>query len=308
VQRIITMKWLPKSLHTSLLPITMLVIATFPVSALLYVNQVPDHGDRIQQESTQNELKEQIPAEETKAGNATIRSQRSQQNAENVPDFSAYANVRQKKQAFFEFMLPLIRKANTSIREERAELEYMVARLDQNQSLSPTEHQRVNKLFKQYRFKVPFKVQAADVEELLERVDIVPASLVLAQAANESGWGTSRFATEANNYFGVWCFTTGCGVEPRNRDDGLTHEVAYYGSVQEGVSAYIHNINTHGAYEVLRMIRAEQRYSQNHYMGFQLADGLVHYSARGEEYVLEIQQMIRTNNLHEYTLPTPSSA
>ena len=88
----------------------------------------------------------------------------------------------------------------------------------------------------------------------------------------------------------------------------MTHEVAYYGSVQEGVTAYIHNINTHGAYEVLRMIRAEERYSQNHYMGFQLADGLVLYSARGEEYVLEIQQMIRSNNLHEYTLPTPTSA
>ena len=301
------MNWLPKSLHTSL-PIAILVIAALPVSALLYVNQASVRGDRVEQEFIQTELNKNNPAEEINVGNATTRAQRSQRNLKNVPDFSAYVNVSEKKQAFFEFMLPLIRKANTSIREERAELENIVARLDENEVLSPAEHQQVNRLFKQYRLKVPFKIQASDVEELLERVDIVPASLVLAQAANESGWGTSRFATEANNFFGVWCFTTGCGVEPRNRDDGLTHEVAYYGSVQEGVTAYIHNINTHGAYEVLRMIRAEERYSQNHYMGFRLADGLVLYSARGEEYVLEIQQMIRSNNLHEYTLPTPTSA
>lgn len=303
MQRIIIVKWLFTSL-----PLTLALIVTLPVGALLYVSQAPIQTDPIQLEQMQPGTGENNPAEENSVGKVLTKPQISQQSREGIPDFAAYADVRQKKRAFFEFLLPLIREANTNIRNDRVVLEDMVAKLDRSETLTTGEHQRLNKLFRQYRFEAPVEVQAVDIEGLLERVDIVPASLVLAQAANESGWGTSRFATQANNYFGIWCFTTGCGVEPMNREDGMTHEVALYRTVQEGVSAYIHNINTHRAYEVLRMIRAEQRYSQNHYMGFQLAGGLMHYSARGEEYILEIQQMIRTNNLHEYTLPALTSA
>jgi Bax protein len=303
VQRIIIMKWFP-----STLPLTLLLSVTLPAGALLYVNHAADQVNLVEQEEIRTNHKNNNPAEESVIVEPVSTPRVSQASREGIPDFSAYVDVPQKKRAFFEFMLPLIRKANTNIRQERLVLENIIVRLDQREILTKEEHVKLNSLFRQYRFKTPFNVQAADVEELLERVDIVPASLVLAQAANESGWGTSRFATEANNYFGLWCFKTGCGVEPRNRDTGKTHEVALYASVQSGVDAYIHNINTHRAYEALRMIRAEQRYSQNHYMGLQLADGLMQYSARGEDYVLEIQQMIRSNNLHEYTLPTPTSA
>ena len=132
------------------------------------------------------------------------------------------------------------------------------------------------------------------------RVDTVPASLVLAQAANESAWGTSRFARRANNFFGVWCFTPGCGITPNRRDAGKTHEVRRYKSVQASVNHYIRMINTNNAYRELREIRAELR-DENRVNGLGLADGLLRYSERGPAYVRELKQMIRYNNLHRYT-------
>jgi Bax protein len=220
---------------------------------------------------------------------------------ERIPDFSAYLDVKQKKRDFFEFMLPLIREANARIRNDRSELIALSEKLESGLVLSGGERQALSQLFKRYRFKT---TEADSVDELLERVDIVPASLVLAQSANESGWGTSRFATEANNFFGIWCFRTGCGIAPSQRSEGMSHEIAAYSSVQDGVFAYMHNINTHRAYRKLRAIRAQQRTLLNDFMGMELTHGLRHYSQRGEEYVREIQSMIRANKLHDYTLPT----
>ncbi len=257
-----------------------------------------------------------LPAEESLADSSSANQQDADPNAsaiassqtgfqnERIPDFSAYQDVRQKKRVFFEFMLPLIREANANIREERSDLIALSQKIENGLVLSGGEHLRLSQLFKRYRVKMPQEIKAEDIVELLERIDIVPASLVLAQSANESGWGTSRFATEANNFFGIWCFSRGCGLAPKQRDEGLSHEVASYATVQDGVSAYMLNINTHRAYSDLRAIRAEQRQNQNHQMGLQLADGLHRYSERGEAYVQEIQQMIRVNNLHQYTLPT----
>lgn len=221
---------------------------------------------------------------------------------ERVPDFSAYQDVRQKKRVFFEFMLPRIREANARIRKQRARLITLTTKLEAGLVLQRGELQYLSQLLKRYRMKASHEVDTQLMHQLLERVDIVPASLVLAQSANESGWGTSRFAIEANNYFGLWCFRSGCGLKPSSRDEGMAHEVASYNSVQQGIIAYMHNINTHKAYRELRMIRSEQRLLQNHFMGLQLTDGLHRYSERGEDYVREIKQMIRINKLHEYTL------
>jgi Bax protein len=297
------MKWLPITLLITL------IIAMTPGSTVmdLYVNAV----QMIEKEISASLVKaSNIPAEEIESTHGTIQdgtplvASATEYQNERIPDFSAFHDVRQKKRVFFEFMLPLIREANASIRVERAELVALSRKLENGSVLSGGEHLRLAQLFNQYRFDLPQLVEAVDIGELLERVDIVPASLVLAQSANESGWGTSRFATEANNYFGIWCFSRGCGLAPRQRDEGLSHEVASYDSVQQGVIAYMRNINTHKAYTDLRTIRAEQRQIRNHQMGERLANGLHRYSERGQAYVDEIQQMIRVNNLQEYTLPT----
>lgn len=221
-----------------------------------------------------------------------------------TPDFGAYKDVKAKKQAFFDYMLPMVRAENAAIRKNRAFIMGLQSRLESDQNLRGGEHQTLKQLFTRYRLKLPEQVTSAHLDDLLKRVDVVPASLVLAQSANESGWGTSRFAVEANNFFGIWCFTEGCGLKPLRRSTGMNHEVAKYDSVQSGVRAYMHTINTHRAYVSLREIRAQRRDEQLHPKGHQLAAGLLKYSERGEDYVEEIQAMIRVNKLETYTLVT----
>jgi len=220
-----------------------------------------------------------------------------------APDFASIADIKAKKRAFFDFMLPLIREANRNIRSDRTELEAIGNRFASGAVLNGEDHQRLEQLFTRYGLTMPQTVETRDLRGLLDRVDVVPASLVLAQAANESGWGTSRFAVEANNYFGIWCFSKGCGVVPSGRDGGARHEVARYRTAMDGVVAYMHNINTHNAYRDLREMRAEQRHVQERLHGHQLAEGLNRYSERGLAYVREIQTMIRVNRLEQYTLP-----
>lgn len=217
-----------------------------------------------------------------------------------IPDFSSYTNVKEKKTAFFEFMLEKIRKANALIAAERAQVQQMLATIAEGKSLSDAETEVLGELFKKYGLGIPDEFTPEGIRNLLVRVDTVPASLVLAQAANESAWGTSRFARDANNFFGIWCFTPGCGLTPSRRDSGKNHEVRKYPSVQAGVNHYVQLINTRRAYRELRMIRAELR-DGNNVNGLALAEGLLRYSERGPAYVEEIQQMIRYNDLHEYT-------
>ena len=140
----------------------------------------------------------------------------------------------------------------------------------------------------------------AEWETLLRRVDVVPPSLALAQAANESAWGTSRFARDGNNYFGQWCFEQGCGLVPKRRDEGRAHEVATFSSPVESVERYMANLNTHDAYRPLRERREQLRESEAPITGIQLAAGLEKYSERGEEYIAELRSMIRFNNLGAY--------
>jgi uncharacterized FlgJ-related protein len=132
---------------------------------------------------------------------------------------------------------------------------------------------------------------------LLQRVDTLPVSLVLAQAAIESGWGTSRFAREGNNLFGQWCFDPGCGLVPAARRTGARHEVAAYASVNDSIDAYLLNINTHSAYRDLRELRARARAEGREPTGLELATGLRSYSERGELYVQDVRSIIRGNGL-----------
>jgi Bax protein len=219
-----------------------------------------------------------------------------------LPDFSAIKDVRTKKQTFFSYMLPKIRQANDKVLADRRLLMMIRDDLRTGDSLDEDDIQFVGALKARYRIRQQTSLRST-VDDLLIRVDVVPESLVLAQAANESGWGTSRFAREANNLFGVWCFSKGCGLTPRDRDEGLNHEVAKYDSVHDSIVAYMHTINTNPAYIHLRDIRATTRSEELHFSGLALAEGLLKYSSRGIDYVREIQQLIRVNDLQKYTLP-----
>ena len=152
------------------------------------------------------------------------------------------------------------------------------------------------RLAKQYRIKLKVTDQGF-FSRLLSRVDSLPESLVLAQAANESAWGTSRFARQGNNLFGQWCFKPGCGLVPQARDDEAFHEVAKFSSVQGSINAYFANLNSHPAYEPVREIRGCLRQQQARVTGVALAEGLEQYSSRGYAYIDELQAMIRFNQL-----------
>ncbi|GAB3476877.1 glucosaminidase domain-containing protein [Marinomonas epiphytica] len=214
------------------------------------------------------------------------------------PDFAAIKDVQERKDAFFGFLKPFIDEKNTLTRNGRERLQAWLQ--DDLDSLSKDDVSWLNDQMKSHKLEVKEAYQAADLHALLKRLDIIPASLVLAQAANESAWGTSRFATLGNNFFGQWCFRKGCGLVPESRDADADHEVRKFKNVRESVFAYIDNLNRNGAYKELRNTRYELRQQQQEITGLLLADGLLSYSERGEAYIDEIKGMIDYNKLWRY--------
>lgn len=210
------------------------------------------------------------------------------------PDFSLYDDIDERKDAFFGYFLPLVEMRNQEILKLRAELLRLRENMD---SLSGRQQRRVELLAADYEIEGFDVTETTDWDTLLRRVDVVPPSLALAQAANESGWGMSRFALEGNNYFGHWCYVPGCGLIPDSRPAGARHEVAAFDSPQQSVQRYIRNLNSHHAYQGLRMKRSELRQNEELITGLELAEGLTQYSERGQEYIRELQAMIRFNGL-----------
>ncbi|MCL7945188.1 glucosaminidase domain-containing protein [Marinobacter sp. ATCH36] len=212
-----------------------------------------------------------------------------------LPDFSNYRDTTEKKAAFFSFLYPRIVLANARILIER---EYLQS-LSSKDELSQSELTWLKKHAE--RLRVDEEPGSADMfRRLGNRLDVIPPSLIMAQAANESAWGTSRFARRGNNLFGQWCFSKGCGLVPQSRVEGASHEVADFDSPYLSVRSYIQNLNRHPAYQKLRDVRLNARNSGDNATGSSLAAGLLDYSERGEEYVKEIRSMIRYNNLSYY--------
>jgi Bax protein len=212
------------------------------------------------------------------------------------PDFTSIDNIDERKQAFFGYFLPLIEQHNVeilSLRDELLRLE------EQKDSLNGWQKRRVERLASEYELEAFSASEQHDWDVLLRRVDIVPPSLALAQAANESAWGSSRFAREANNYFGHWCFADGCGLVPEDRRQGAQHQVAAFESPMESVQRYLFNLNSHEAYTQLRISRAQLRSAGEPVTGLKLVEDLGRYSERGDAYIEELQSMIRFNNLTE---------
>ena len=163
--------------------------------------------------------------------------------------------------------------------------------------LSPQDQAIVLDLADEYWVNVDDKSFKQVVGELLIKIDEVPPSLVVAQAINESGWGRSRFAREANNLFGMWCYTPGCGLVPERRRTNDKHEVKRYASIQDSVDEYLRNINRNKAYIELRELRARQRQRMQLLSGEYLAQGLSEYSSIGSEYVNRIRNIIDSRQL-----------
>jgi len=211
-----------------------------------------------------------------------------------LPNFAKIRDIPTKKRAFFDFLKPAVVAENNAIRQLRKQLLEIREVASLEQALSLEQEQLLADLVKKYKVNKRFS-QMRKIDELLIRVDIIPSALILVQAANESAWGTSRFARIGLNFFGMWCYKKGCGMVPNGRDTGAKHEVAAFSSVKNAVHRYVHNINTNNAYIVFRSIRAQLREQELPLSPQVLATGLLPYSERGTDYVLEITAMIRQN-------------
>tara|TARA_B100001093_G_scaffold294834_1_gene281212 strand:- start:2161 stop:3285 length:1125 start_codon:yes stop_codon:yes gene_type:complete len=198
-------------------------------------------------------------------------------------------NVKKRKNLFIKIILPLVIGENDKIRLERKKL---FSILNKNKNL-PSEKKWLKKKFKQYG------VANSDLSTLKIRMDIVPVSLAIAQAAKETGWGTSRFALEGNALFGQWTWT-GEGIKPAGSNSEDTHKVMKFKILKSSIRAYQRNLNTHSTYREFRLARADLRDNQKKLDSILLSNYLDKYAETGEEYVKILKKIIQQNDLTDF--------
>ena len=198
-------------------------------------------------------------------------------------------NTKDRKNLFIKIVLPLIIEENEKILKDRA---ILFSILNKN-SNSDNELKWLNAKFKQYG------VKNKDILSLKIRMDIIPTSLTIAQAAKETGWGTSRFAIEGNALFGQWTYS-GTGIKPLKSSDDENHKVMKFQILKASVRAYHRNLNTHSSYREFRMKRAEARDNEESLDSILLADYLDKYAETGLEYTKILKKIIIQNSLKEF--------
>tara|TARA_Y100000590_G_scaffold374750_1_gene439277 strand:+ start:1621 stop:2826 length:1206 start_codon:yes stop_codon:yes gene_type:complete len=204
-------------------------------------------------------------------------------------DLKTLGDTKKKRELFIKILLPLILAENEKINEDRKKL-FKILSKDFN---TVGERVWLKRRFKEY------KIEDKDLAELKERMDIVPVSIALAQAANESGWGTSRFALEGNALFGQWTWSKK-GIMPKNKDPNQTHKVLQFQILRASVRAYKNNLNTHNAYKEFREKRAQLRQEGSPIVGLELTKYLKAYAAIGEKYVVLLNDIISNNSLTDF--------
>ncbi len=198
-------------------------------------------------------------------------------------------NTKKRKEFFIQIVLPLIVKENNNIRIDRKTL-FRVINKSNN---SVAEKQWLEKKYKQYG------VKSGDLSSLKVRMDEIPVSLAIAQAAKETGWGTSRFAQEGNALFGQWTWS-GEGLKPKDADADKGHKVMKFNVLQASVRAYQRNLNTHRTYREFRKARAELRDLNKPLDSMELSKYLNKYAETGNQYVEVLQKIIKQNNLKDF--------
>ncbi len=198
-------------------------------------------------------------------------------------------NTSQRKNLFIQIVLPLILDENNQIKLDRKKL-FIVLNKNNN---SDAEQKWLNMKFKQYG------VKNKDLSTLKIRMDEIPVSLAIAQAAKETGWGTSRFALEGNALFGQWTFT-GEGIKPAAADSDASHKVMKFKVLQASVRAYQRNLNTHSSYREFRKVRAIQRDNQGHLNSLELVNYLDKYAETGKKYTKILKKIIEQNKLTDF--------
>ena len=208
-------------------------------------------------------------------------------------DLNTLGDTKKKRDLFIKIMLPLILDENQKITEDRKRLFKI---------LSKNFNSAGERVWLKRRFK-EYKIDDGDLSKLKMRMDIIPVSLALAQAANESGWGTSRFALEGNALFGQWTWSKK-GISPKNKDPNKSHKVLQFQILKASVRAYKNNLNTHNAYQEFREARAKLRQEDKPIIGLELSKYIKNYAAIGEKYVVIIDDIIERNSLTDFDKAT----
>jgi Bax protein len=203
-------------------------------------------------------------------------------------DLDSIKSTKKKKETFLKILLPLIVAENEKIESDR---EYLFKILKQNDK--PENKKWINKKYKEY------KVTNRNINELIQKMDVIPISIALAQAAKESGWGTSRFALEGNAIFGQWTWK-GDGIEPLEKSSDQNHKILKFPLLRASVKAYITNLNSHNGYKDFRKKRFELREQNKPLIGQELIDELDNYAQTGKEYTKVLRQIIDQNDLDEF--------
>ena len=204
-------------------------------------------------------------------------------------DLKTLGDTKIKRELFIKIVLPLILDENQKIMDDRKKLFKILAKNFNTVG---------EKVWLKRRFR-EYKIEDQDLSKLKIRMDIIPVSIALAQAANESGWGTSRFALEGNALFGQWTWSKK-GISPANQDPNKTHKILQFQILKASVRAYKNNINTHSAYKEFREVRAQLRQDDKQIVGLDLTKYLKNYAAIGEKYVSILENIIERNSLTDF--------
>ena len=204
-------------------------------------------------------------------------------------DLDELQSSRLKKDTFIKIVLPLIVAENERILADRKKLK----RVYKKKNTTDLEKQWLRQKLLEY------KVKKGNMEELFLRVDIIPTSIALAQAAKESGWGTSRFALEGNAIFGQWTWS-GQGIAPLDRASNKNHKILKFPILRASVKAYQNNLNTHKSYTSFRNKRSSMREKDKYISGLELTSTLKNYAQTGSEYIKILNQIIRQNRLTDF--------
>ena len=214
-----------------------------------------------------------------------------------LPDFGSNPSVQGRKLSFFNYLEDYVVAANAELEAERKSITRIMSLVSRDGEVSDGDKLMIGDAYDRYGVITNNLLSQSSFDQLLLKVDQVPVSLALAQAANESAWGTSRFAITGKNIFGQWCYREGCGMVPKKREGGARHEVRSFNTIAESVEAYLFNLNTNTFYEGFRLVRGEMRATGKELDSFELAFHLNRYSERGESYIDEIQTLIEQNLL-----------
>ena len=204
-------------------------------------------------------------------------------------DLDEIKDTKLKKDTFIKIVLPLVVAENEKILDDRFKLKKILSRKNNTDK---------EKLWLRQKLR-EYKVKKSDMKELEKRMDIIPVSVALAQAAKESGWGTSRFALEGNAIFGQWTWT-GQGIEPLDKGKNENHKILRCPILRASVKAYKNNLNTHKGYSRFREKRENLRKKNRPVTGLELISSLDKYAQTGIEYVRTLEKIIKQNKLNEY--------